>query len=184
MKIHSSHSKKELVEVVKSFNLDIPDFLDLNKSELIVRIKDALDEIDEIQPEDEYFFVETKDELMEYLSQNNPSKQLTIKEKDKVMLTAKRIIQYSRNGYYITYSEYQEFSEIFADAEICEKFGDIPSCRRALALFNMDPKLLPNYRKLEPVISKRVNKKMNNMKKIKKINGVSFRTGEFILSFD
>ena len=57
MKIHSSHSKKELVEVVKSFNLDIPDFLDLNKSELIVRIKDALDEIDEIQPEDEYFFV-------------------------------------------------------------------------------------------------------------------------------
>ena len=184
MKIHSSHSKKELVEVVKSFKLDIPDFMDINKSELIVRIKDALIELDEIEPEDEYFFVENKQELIDYLGENNPSKMLTIKEKDLVMLTAKRIIQYCRNGYYIAYSEYQEFVEIFNDAVMCEKYGDIPSCRRAVSLFNLDPKLLPNYRKLEPVISKRVSKKMDNMKKIQKVNGVQVKHGGFILSFD
>jgi hypothetical protein len=184
MKIHSSHSKKELIEVVKSFKLDIPDFMDINKSELIVRIKDALEEVDEIEPEDEYFFVETKKELMEYLSENNPSKMLTIKEKDLVMLTAKRVIQYCRNGYYISYSEYQDFSGIFNDAEVCEKYGDIPSCRRAVSLFNLDPKLLPNYRKLEPVISKRVSKKIDNMKKIQKVSGIQFVRGDFTINFD
>jgi len=184
MKIHSSHSKKELIEVVKSFKLDIPDFSDLNKSELIVRIKDALLLMDEIEPEDEYFFVETKQELIDYLAENNPSKTLTIKEKDLVMLTAKRIIQYCRNGYFLSYSDYQEFVEIFNDAVMCEKYGDIPSCRRAISLFNLDPKLLPSYRKLEPVVSKRVSKKMDNMKKIKKVNGVLLRHGEFIITFD
>ena len=36
--------------------------------------KTKQEEVDEIEPEDEYFFVETKKELMEYLSENNPSK--------------------------------------------------------------------------------------------------------------
>ena len=184
MKIHSSHSKKELVEVVNSFKLDIPDFLDVNKKELINKIKEALDNLDEIEPEDEYFFVDTKEELVEYLERHNPSKILTIKEKDKVMLVAKQIIQYCRNGYYIAYTEYQEYNEIFSDAEICEKYGDIPSCRRAIDLINLDPKLLPHFRKLNPVISQRVNKKIDNMKKIKKVNGMRLNKGEFILYFD
>jgi hypothetical protein len=184
MKIHSSHSKKELVEVVKSFNLNIPDFLDVNKSELIVRIKDALDSLVEIEPEEEYFFVNTKKELVEYLENHNPSKTLTIKEKDKIMLIAKKIIQYCRNGYFLSYSNYEDFAEIFSEAVICEKYGDIPSCRRAVSLFNKDPKLLPDFRKLEPIISKRVSKKIDNMKNIQKINGMRLNYGKFILHFD
>jgi hypothetical protein len=184
MKIHSSHSKKELLEVVNSFNLDIPDYLDVNKKELTNKIKVALDEMDEIEPEEEYFFVETKEELIEYLSAHNPSKILTIKEKDKVMLVAKQLIQYCRNGYFINYTEYRDFTEIFSDAKICEKYGDIPSCRRAVTLINGDPKLLPDFRKLNPVISQRVNKKIDNMKKIQKVNRMCLTRGEFILYFD
>tara|TARA_R110002020_G_scaffold79004_1_gene198304 strand:- start:76 stop:627 length:552 start_codon:yes stop_codon:yes gene_type:complete len=183
MKIHSSHSKKELIEVVKSFHLYVPDFLNMSKKQLITEITNQIKYIDEIEPEKEYFFVNDKKELIDYLSSSNPTKILTIKEKQNVMLIAKKLIQYSRNGYFLAYTEYASFEEIFIDAVFIEQYGDIPSCRRALQLINCDPKLLPDYRRLEPQISKRVNKKLENMKSVKKDFGLVYSRGKFIIDF-
>ena len=101
MKIHSSHSRKELIQVIEQFNIDITNKNDLAKKDisalLIMKLNEMCD--DEIQEEDEYFFVSSKQELIDYLQKPNQSKILTIKEKDNVMETAKKIISYCKNSY-------------------------------------------------------------------------------------
>ena len=76
--------------------------------------------------EDEYFFVKDKSELIEYLSKPNQSKILTIKEKDNVMITAKKIISYCKNSYFLTPYNYETFEDLLKEAEYIAKFGDIP----------------------------------------------------------
>jgi len=121
MKIHTSHSRKELIQVIEQFNIDIPNKLDLPKKEIQVLLINKLFQIDKIIEEDEYFFVKTKDELIEYLSKPNQSKQLTIKEKDNVMLTAKKIIGYCKNSYFLTPYNYESFDELLVEANYIAK---------------------------------------------------------------
>ena len=142
-----------MVQVIEQFNIDIPNKLDLPKKEIQVLLINKLFEIDKIIEEDEYFFVKTKDELIEYLSKPNQSKQLTIKEKDNVMLTAKKIIGYCKNSYFLTPYNYESFDDLLVEANYIAKFGDIPSCRRAINMLNQDPKL---DHKIDIILSKRV----------------------------
>ena len=102
MKIHTSHSRKELIQVIDQFNIDIPDKIDLCKKEIQVLLTNKLMEIPskDFKEENEYFFVKSKVELIDYLSKPNQSKSLTIKEKDQVMLTAKKIIGYCKNSFF------------------------------------------------------------------------------------
>ena len=55
MKIHSSHSRKELIQVIEQFNIDITNKNDLAKKDisalLIMKLNEMCD--DEIQEEDE-----------------------------------------------------------------------------------------------------------------------------------
>ena len=141
------------MQVIEQFNIDIPNKLDLPKKEIQVLLINKLFEIDKIIEEDEYFFVKTKDELIEYLSKPNQSKQLTIKEKDNVMLTAKKIIGYCKNSYFLTPYNYESFDDLLVEANYIAKFGDIPSCRRAINMLNQDPKL---DHKIDIILSKRV----------------------------
>ena len=94
MKIHTSHSRKELIQVIQQFKIDIPNCNDLPKKEIQVLLSNKLLSMSDenFKEEDEYFFVKDKSELIEYLSKPNQSKILTIKEKDNVMITAKKII--------------------------------------------------------------------------------------------
>ena len=48
---HKSHSKKDLVEVVELFNIIIENYDELNKTELIMAIKQSWDSIGEIVPD-------------------------------------------------------------------------------------------------------------------------------------
>ena len=73
MKIHTSHSRKELIQIIQQFNIDIPNCIDLPKKEIQVLLANKLLEIQEIDEEDEYFFVKDKNELVEYLSKPNRS---------------------------------------------------------------------------------------------------------------
>ena len=64
MKIHTSHSRKELIQVIQQFNINIPNKDDLSKKELQVLLINELTNLDKIQEEDEYFFVKSKEELI------------------------------------------------------------------------------------------------------------------------
>jgi len=183
MKIHTSHSRKELIQIIQQFNIDIPNSIDLPKKEIQVLLANKLLEIEEIDEEDEYFFVKDKNELIEYLSKPNQSKILTIKEKDNVMLTAKKIISYCKNSYFLTPYNYETFEDLLKEAEYIAKFGDIPSCRRAINMLNNDPKL--DY-KIEIVLSKRVKKELQKKERLK-LNSIPkavIKTGNFVVYFD
>jgi hypothetical protein len=183
MKIHTSHSRKELIQVIQQFNINIPNKDDLSKKELQVLLINELTNLDKIQEEDEYFFVKSKEELIEYLSKPNQSKTLTIKEKDNVMLTAKKIIGYCKNSYFLTPYNYETFDDLLKEANYIAQFCDIPSCRRAINMLNNDPKL--DY-KIEMVLSKRVKKDLQKREAIKNatLPRYSLKFGKFTIVFD
>ena len=185
MKIHTSHSRKELIQVIDQFNIDIPDKIDLCKKEIQVLLTNKLMEIPskDFKEENEYFFVKSKVELIDYLSKPNQSKSLTIKEKDQVMLTAKKIIGYCKNSFFLTPYNYESFDELLKEAKYIAKFGDIPSCRRAINLLNNDPKL--EY-KIDIVLSKRVKKDIEKKLAVKEasVPKACVRFGSFTINFD
>ena len=184
IKIHTSHSRKELIQIIQQFKIDIPNCNDLPKKEIQVLLSNKLNDLDdEIKEEDEYFFVKDKNELVEYLSKPNQSKILTIKEKDQTMLTAKKIISYCKNSYFLTPYNYETFDDLLTEANYISKFGDIPSCRRAINMLNQDPKL---DHKIEIVLSKRVKKELEKKEQLKMNNipRAVLKRGHFVINFD
>ena len=99
------------------------------------------------------------------------------------MLTAKRIISYCKNSFYLTPYNYETFEDLLKEAEYIAKFGDIPSCRRAINMLNNDPKL---DHKIEIVLSKRVKKELEKKEKLKldSIPRAVIKTGKFVVHFD
>jgi hypothetical protein len=185
MKIHTSHSRKELIQVIQQFKIDIPNCNDLPKKEIQILLSNKILLMPEeaFKEEEEYFFVKDKNELIEYLSKPNQSKILTIKEKDLVMITAKKIISYCKNSYYLTPYNYETFEDLLKEAEYIAKFGDIPSCRRAINMLNQDPKL---DHKIEIVLSKRVKKELEKKEQLK-LNSIPravIKKGHFVVYFD
>jgi len=179
--IHMSHSRKELLDIIRVFNLPISNKNDKNKKSLQDAIVETVRFLDAVQPEDEYFFVNSKEELIDYLQKQNPAKTLTIKEKTDVMLIAKKLIGYSRNGYYLLPSGYMDTIDVFKDATYIAKFPEIPSVRKAVELINLDPKLRD---KIEMTIPRRVKKQLEKRKKVKqKSIPLYIKRGEFILEF-
>ena len=118
--IHMSHSRKELLDIIRVFKLPITNKNDKNKKNLQIAIVEVVRFLDNIIPEDQYFFINSKEELIDYLIKSNPAKTLTIKEKTDVMLTAKKLIGYCRNGYYLIPSGYMDAIDVYQDATYCE----------------------------------------------------------------
>lgn len=182
MKIHNTHSRKELFDIITVFQLPIPNKNDYNKAQIQMRIIECLDYFENINPETEYFFIETKEELIKYLEEPNPNKTLTIKEKDDVMARAKKIINYGRNNYFLMPSSYMSFDDVYNDAVKISKYGGIPSVRKAIELLNKDPKLAYP---IDLRIPKRVENQIKKKKKLKQSDiPLYIKRGKFEIRFD
>lgn len=182
MKIHNTHSRKELFDIITVFQLPIPNKNDFNKAQIQMRIIECLDYFENINPEKEYFFIETKEQLIKYLEDPNPNKTLTIKEKDDVMARAKKIINYGRNNYFLMPSSYMSFDAVYNDAVKISKYGSIPSVRKAIELLNNDPKLAYP---IELRIPKRVENQIKKKKKLKQSDvPLYIKRGKFEIRFD
>tara|TARA_R110000787_G_scaffold52808_4_gene124180 strand:- start:3546 stop:4094 length:549 start_codon:yes stop_codon:yes gene_type:complete len=182
MRIHNTHSRKELFDIISIFQLPITNKNDFNKAQIQMRMIECLNFFDAINPENEYFFIESKDELIAYLESPNPNKTLTIKEKDDVMARAKKIINYSRNNYFLMPSSYMSFDQVYNDAVKISAYGAIPSVRKAIELLNKDPKLAYS---IELKIPKRVENQIKKKKTLKQSNVPLFiKRGKFVISFD
>jgi len=181
-KIHNSHSRKELFDVISVFELPIPNRNEFNKAQIQMKIIETLDYFDKINPDMDYFFIETKEDLIKYLEYPNPHKTLTIKEKDDVMSRCKKIINYSRNNYFLMPSSYLSFDDVYTDGVHISKHGGIPSVRKAIELLNKDPKLaFP----IEVKVPKRVVNQIKKKKKIKQSNiPLYIKRGKFVILFD
>ena len=182
LKIHNTHSRKELFDIISIFQLPIPNKNDFNKAQIQMRIIECLDYFENINPETEYFFIDTKEELIDYLACPNPNKILTIKEKDDVMSRAKKIINYSRNNYFLMPSSYMSFDAVYNDAVKISKYGAIPSVRKAIDLLNKDTKLAYP---IELKIPKRVKNQIKKKKTLKQSNiPLYIKRGKFEITFD
>ena len=164
------------------FELPIPNRNEYNKAQIQCKIIETLDYFDKINPDLDYFFIETKEDLIKYLEYPNPHKTLTIKEKDDVMSRCKKIINYSRNNYFLMPSSYLSFDDVYTDGVHISKHGGIPSVRKAIELLNKDPKLaFP----IEVKVPKRVENQIKKKKKIKQSNiPLYVKHGRFVIDFD
>jgi len=163
MSIHKSFTKKDLLEIITTFDIPIDDAKSYNKSDLGFELSNVLDFF-EIQYHPDYpDFYKTID-LQRYLQNQKSNEELNYKEKGEMIQKAKKIINYCRNGYMLSFTEYFSIDEIYQDAVIVANHCDIPTCRRAIDEFNKDPKV---RNKLEKKISPKV-KKVLEQKKINK----------------
>ena len=99
------------------------------------------------------------------------------------MRKAKQIIAYCNNQFLLTCSCYLDFDSLMSDADEIKKYGDIPTCRRAINLLNNDPKIT---HKLEIHISSKTSKKLQEKEMLKSIQypKLTITRKQITLTFD
>ena len=180
--IHKSHSKKELCDIIKTFEIDIDQPETMKKKQLVKRLSSELDIIDIIKPElDRYVFYNLID-LKEFLGTCNPKKRLTIKQKNDVILDCRKIQQYIKSDYIVKGSSFSSIEDIHELATSLLHAGDIPSVRRMCRDLNKDPKTMVPF---HPLLSRQTKRELEIRENLKKrySQKLEVKTGYFALSF-
>ena len=162
MKIHESYGKKDLVKIINENNIDID--IKLSKKKLI----DELDKLNEIP---------------EILFKENINKNISIKEKNDIILkskminkfsgasnSGKMIISFCNNGCDYNRSFFNNKEQVIETLESISKYGDISSVRRATRLINEIFGL-----SLECEISEDIKLFLDTKKQIKKLSTPSLQ---------
>lgn len=163
MIIHKSHSKTDLIDLINLLNLPVVFSHQDNKKDIQDKIEKMI--IEDITIKKNYFNIENKIQLKEYLINKNPKKTLTTKEKNNVMSIAKYILQYAKSNYNLEGSKYSSLKEIEDDIDYIKQFGDIPSVRRCCRLLNLDISFADKV--FKPLISPQVQQELEE-KRIQK----------------
>lgn len=169
---HKSFSKNDMIELIEVFKMDI-DYFDLSKTKLSNKLLGYIQEHEEFTPKKEYF-INNKDELIDYLSKPNQLKVSTYQKKE-IMYIAKNIILYCNQESFQNTSFNSEY-ELIQSAEYIKFYGDIPTVRRALKMLNEKKKM-----NIQINISPKINFELNNKKNLKKKRMIEFKYGTFIL---
>ena len=182
--IHKSFTKKDLIDIIQTYDIPIDDPRQYNKAELSLSLTEILvSESYEITFSADYPDFYTNSHLYEYLALPKSNEELNYKEKTEIIQKAKRLINYSRNGYLISFTDYLSIDEIYQDGVIVANHCDIPTCRRAIDELNNDQKI---RNKIEKKLSPKV-KKILEQKKINKADlapRLKFERKYIELSFD
>jgi len=181
--IDKTFTKKDLLEFIELYDLDIEDPKSLSKKDLQIQMQEYLENMQEDLPFSTEYDFTTAEDLLAYLQNEKPNLDLNYREKGEMITLAKKIIHYCRNGYSLGFTQFTEIDEIYQKGILLANHGDIPTCRRAVTELNNDPKI---RNKIEIKISPKVQKELQQ-KKIDKNNlGYNFkRERKYVcLSFD
>jgi hypothetical protein len=180
--INKTFSKGDLLEIISTFGIDIPNANNLDKLRLSIMLWSELGNLSEIPEDNEIYMIKNLSELKEYLQKKNPDKILSVKQKQRIMRFCKEIIVYCNNGYNLDCSIFNSYEEIYIPTSDISIHGDIPSVRRAIGLLNKDPNL---KEKITPVISNKMKRQLEKKKnkKIKTYYGLISKHGSFVLTF-
>tara|TARA_R110000796_G_scaffold81332_1_gene179210 strand:- start:956 stop:1462 length:507 start_codon:yes stop_codon:yes gene_type:complete len=168
MLIHNSYNKKDLIYIINQNNIKISSTKNTSKKE----IKKAL----------EKYINENELENYNFLECENNVKRLTVKQKDEILLSAKKIIAFCKNGWNLERSLFTNILNVIDEGKKIANFGDIPSVRRAIKMLNL--KLEP---KIEIIISENISKNIEDKKLLKSMSIPTFQVNRkegFWLSFD
>ena len=182
--IHKSFTKKDLIEIIQAYDIPIEDPKQYNKNDLSMTLTEMLITQDfEINFSPDYPDFFKNEDLIEYLSLPKSNEELNYQEKSEMIQKAKKLINYARNGYMLSFTEYISHDDLYQDGIIVANHCDIPTCRRAIDELNKDPKI---RNKIEKQITPKVKKKLDQ----KKINKeelqpkYKFRRGVYEINFD
>lgn len=181
--INKSFSKGDMLDIIHRFNIDIPNCNTFDKLKLSITLWSYINNAKEIIADNEIYMINNKEELLEFLSNQNPDKILSVKEKKKIMTFCKEVVVYCNNGYNLDCSIFNSTEEIFIPMNDIAKHGDIPSVRRAIRLLNKDPKLKDN---IKPILSNKMKREIEKKKnkKVKTYYGLISKQGCFTITFD
>jgi len=182
--IHKSFTKKDLIDIIQAYDIPIDDPKQYSKNELSITLTEILvSEVYQINYSSDYPEFFNNEDLIEYLSLPKSNEELNYKEKSEMIQKAKKLINYARNGYMLSFTDYLSHDAIYQDGIFVANHCDIPTCRRAIDELNKDPKIRNK-------IEKRISPKMKKTLDQKKINKdelepkFKFRRGHYVISFD
>ena len=181
--IHKTFTKKDLLEFIDIYEIDIEDPKSLSKKDLQTELEEYLEKMtDDLPFSTEYDFV-TPEDLLMYLQNEKPNLDLNYREKGEMISLAKKVIHYCRNGYSIAFTQFTEIDEIYQKGILLANHGDIPTCRRAVTELNNDPKI---RNKIEIKISPKVQQELKQKQIDKNSLGYNFKLQRkyVVLSFD
>jgi len=161
--IHYTHSKDDLILICHIFQLNIENMYSLTKPTLQKLIWSEINKLKQILPETEYFNVNDKKELLDYIEKPCENSNLSVREKKKVISIAKLITIYCREGYFECRPHFLDFKHLYDSAKYIAQFGDISSVRKAIIRLNLDSRVDP---KIELKISRRKQVVLENQKKL------------------
>ena len=167
MQIHTSYNKKDLCHIIETFSLGIDyDHKINNRDDIRRKLQDY---INKYEIEELYF-----------LNEENKITRLSVKEKNEILASAKKIISFCKNGYNIERSLYKDYYEILCEVKNIAKYGDISSVRRALKLFN-----IRHEPSVEIFISENIKLQLEQKKLLKKLSipVLQCRQGTFLIEF-
>tara|TARA_R110001632_G_scaffold8141_3_gene31890 strand:- start:1630 stop:2178 length:549 start_codon:yes stop_codon:yes gene_type:complete len=181
--INKTFSKGDLLEIISTFGIDIPNANNLDKLRLSILLWSEIGNLSEIPEDNEIYMIKNISELKEYLRKQNPDKILSVKQKQKIMRFCKEVIVYCNNGYNLNCSIFNSYEELYIPTRDISIHGDIPSVRRAIGLLNKDPNL---KEKIIPVVSNKMKKQLEKKKnkKVKKYYGLIYKSGSFVVEFN
>ena len=182
MIIHKSHSKNEICKLIQLLEISISNPKQYRKIELSALFLHELSELDFIKPS-LYLPFTNVIELKLYLTNPNPNKLLTIKKKGHVIHICKKIKHFCRNNYCVEFTDYADIQELYKDARYIQKYGGVPSVRKALKELNQYPQKTET---IDPHIPDHIIKELEIKQKLKAQNKFQFKVskGEFKVSFD
>lgn len=161
--IHYTHSKDDLILICNIFELEIEGMYSLSKPTLQKKVWSEINQLKQILPEKEYFNVNNKKELLDYLEAPCENNNLSVREKKKVITIAKLITIYCREGYYECRPHFIDFAHLYQSAEYIAQFGDVSSVRKAIEKLNLDSRVEP---KIELKMSRRKKIMYENQKRL------------------
>ena len=181
--IDKSHSKNDLIDIINTIDVPIVFSHANNKRD----IQDKLMELFELnipivfQPN--VYKIQTLKDLRIYVSNPNPKKIFSVKDKQTIMLICKEIVKFCNNNYILSKTNYKTIRDLEDDMLYIIQFGDLPSVRRVCRLMN------DNVQKSQiwtPIISPPVKKVLDEKEKSKQINpsSIIINKGHYNIIFD
>lgn len=175
MNIHKTHSKKDIISILQSINIIVDH--KLSKREIIELIPKTIHDAEYTKS------IPHLTALKDLFITSSLKKRLSVEKKNLVMIKAKKLINFGNNNYSLNELSYSNPNEVYQDALYIHPYGDIPTVRRALRLYNAFTLKMGH---VNPVISLDIQHTLYEKEKIKEMKNPKFgkKKGNFILEFN
>lgn len=181
--IDKSHSKTDLINIITSTKAPIVFSHMCNKKTIQDKLSELFKENANLIFDENVYNITSLNELRIYISNPNPKKTISVKEKQTIMAVCKEIIKYCKNKYLIEKSNYKTIRDLEEDMRWISQYGDLPSVRRVCKMMNNN---IQKSQEWNPVISPQVKKILDDKEKSKSTPsfGIKVANGDFCLIFD